>query len=539
MRAILLGTWAGAVLVCATPPHGLYPLVLVGFLPLLRAADGRRDRAACASAAVAGWVAGAVFYLGVSDWLPAAIARLQGVGRPAAWALFGLFVSVHALQFALAAACAALLGGAAARDAPFGWLTNAAAAAAVWVLFEWAFPKVFPWSIGNVLGADPRLRQGADLGGAHGLALLVMLVNALLAEGARWRSPPAHRLRATAMAAGVLSLALAYGAWRTAAPTGPSAHGGVRITIVQGGAAAPDTDLLATTERTFATYAALTRTAAPATDLVVWPENALRVYVRDNDIFRGRLAALAGEATRPLLLGALDRTEAGGELNGAYLFAPAPGTRPAAIHHKSALLPFGEYVPGADWWPALRRWRTTGDFVPGAPPAPFDVDLHGARLRVAASICFEATRAGAFNDPVRRGAELLVNLSDDAWFASRKAAAQHLELTRLRAVETRRWLVRASNSGISAFIDPAGRIAAALPLGAVGTLVRRLDTSSVTTVYVRVGDWVVPLCGAVVILLGLARLHGGSGAMFAQHPPGAPLLPAALATRSAYERRRW
>jgi apolipoprotein N-acyltransferase len=510
MRAIVLGASTGMLLVCATPPHALYPLVLIGFLPLLRAAHGRRGCPALGSAAAAGWIAGTVFYLGAADWLPETIAHLQSIGPAAAWALFGFFAVVHALQFALALALAALLGSTAARPAPVRWLANAGGAAAAWVVLEWAFPKVFPWSVGSVLGADPRLRQAAELGGAHGLALLVMLVNALLAEGARRHSPPAQRLCATGAALGLLSLALAYGAWRTPTPRRAGARGGARIAIVQGGAAASDTDPAATAAHSLATYASLTRAAAAASDLVVWPEVALRVYVRDNDFFRDRLAALVREAARPVLLGALDRTANGGELNGAYVFAPALAARPVAVHHKSGLLPFGEYVPGADWWPALRRWRTTGEFVPGTPLVPFDVDLAEGRLRIATAICVEATRPGAFNDAVRRGAELLVNLSDDTWFASEKAAAQHLELTRLRAVETRRWLVRASNSGVSAFIDPAGRVLAALPLGAVGTLVHRIDRGRTITAYVRRGDWVVPLCAVVVCLLGLARLHEDS-----------------------------
>jgi len=117
----------------------------------------------------------------------------------------------------------------------------------------------------------------------------------------------------------------------------------------------------------------------------------------------------------------------------------------------------------------------------------------------------EAIHAGAFNALVRLGAGLLVNLTDDGWFASDKAAAQHLELTRLRAVETRRWLVRASNSGISAFIDPTGRVAAALPFGAIGVLRHRIEVGGPTPRYVRWGDWVLVLCAA----LTLARLIEG------------------------------
>ena len=130
-----------------------------------------------------------------------------------------------------------------------------------------------------------------------------------------------------------------------------------------------------------------------------------------------------------------------------------------------------------------------------------------SHLRVAPSICFEAIHAGAFNALVRHAAGLLVNLTDDGWFASVNAAAQHLELTRLRAVETRRWLVRASNSGISAFIDPSGRVAASLPFGAIGVLRHRIEVGGPTTPYVRWGDWVLPLCAALTLVQLTKNFH--------------------------------
>jgi apolipoprotein N-acyltransferase len=489
LLAILLGATTGVALVCAAPPHRLYPLVFVAFVPLLRAAD---NRAGARDAAVAGWVAGAAFYFGACEWLPQTIARFQAVGLAAAWSLFALFVAFHALQFSFAAALTGLLGAAGrygchqveARASTAGTgrpavsgerdvregesrlhsvvaaYISAASTAAVWVLLEWTFPKVFPWSIGSALGPDPWLRQAAELGGVYGLTLLVMLVNALLASGADRRRPTEQRLAVSLAAGGVIVLALSYGAWRT--QHFAARHGeGVEIAIVQGGIP-PRIQFDGGPERALEVYAGLSRAAAPAADLLIWPENALPVYLRDNDVFAARLASLLRIAQRPIVLGALDRLDhdgAGRELNTAYLLRPSTPLRPTAIHHKAALLPFGEYVPGARYWPRLRGWRTTGDFVSGAPAALFDVDVGVSHLRVAPSICFEAIHAGAFNALVRHAAGLLVNLTDDGWFASVNAAAQHLELTRLRAVETRRWLVRASNSGISAFIDPSGRVA--------------------------------------------------------------------------------
>src|SRR5262249_41347054 len=150
----------------------------------------------------------------------------------------------------------------------------------------------------------------------------------------------------------------------------------------------------------------------------------------------------------------------------------------------------------------------TGAFVAGMTGQPIDADLRGARVRLAPSICYEAALPGAFNAMVRAGANVLLNLSDDVWLASEKAAAQHLALTRLRAVETRRWLVRASNSGISAFIDPSGRVVASLPSGAVGALSHPVDVADTITPYVRHGEWVVAACATWLLVAAVGRRCG-------------------------------
>jgi len=157
-------------------------------------------------------------------------------------------------------------------------------------------------------------------------------------------------------------------------------------------------------------------------------------------------------------------------------------------------VPFGEYIPAANWLPWLRGWRTTGAFEAGhdgVAPLPF------AGSSAALAVCVEAIRPGAFNDQVRAGAGWLLNLTDDSWFASRRAAAQHLEMARLRAVETHRWLVRVSHSGASAIFDARGDLVAALPFGAAGALSHRIAMRRDLTWYVRGGDW--PVAAAAVL----------------------------------------
>ena len=127
-------------------------------------------------AAALGWTTGVVFHVGLLAWLPQAIKHWQDVSWPTAVALFVLYVAFHALQFAGAAMCARI------GDAP---PARIAATVAGWVLLECGFPKVLPWSLGAILGPHPLLRQAADLAGAHGLAALVVTINALLAKRRR------------------------------------------------------------------------------------------------------------------------------------------------------------------------------------------------------------------------------------------------------------------------------------------------------------------------------------------------------------------
>jgi apolipoprotein N-acyltransferase len=253
----------------------------------------------------------------------------------------------------------------------------------------------------------------------------------------------------------------------------------------------------------------------------VWPETVLRIYLPQDTVYRRRIAALVRRLERPLLLGALDLPADGsGELNSAYLIQPLPETIDVAmrtqIYHKTMLLPFGEYVPGVRWLPLVGRWRTTGQFVAGEARRPNMVlsrpkstdpqrNSQGRVTQFAPAICFEAVRPGAFNDRVRTGAQFLVNLTDDGWFGESVAPDQHLNATILRAVETRRWLVRASNSGVSAFIDPTGRIVDSLPFGAVGVLSSHIRVSTAQTWYVRGGNWPIVLSASVAVLGAIAR----------------------------------
>lgn len=488
LRRSLAAAFSGALLLLAAPPIGFTPLAFVALVPLLVTIR----TGGVAAAAALGWIAGAIFHLGLVAWLVPTIVRLQDCSTATALALFALYVAYHALQFGLAASCARL--AAPGRGAVI-------AATAGWVLVEWAFPKVLPWSLGATFGPHPLLRQAADLAGAPGLSAQIVATNALLAEAARrWHPRPGRAAPALTGAAISLFASIVYG---HASATGDAGGDRLTIGVAQAGDASihhpdPQRAIDATLQR----YANLSRRMGAPLDLLVWPEQVLPIPLRHNPVQRAIIERHARQLGSPLLLGALDRRADGAQRSAAYLFDPTL----RAVAHKATLVPFGEYVPGADWLPWLRRWRLASPIQAGEA----DTLLRVGPAWLAPTICYEAIRAGAYNAAVRAGAEVLLNLSDDSWFDSPWAAAQHLEMTRLRAVETRRWLVRASHSGVSSLIDPRGAVVARLPYGRAGALRGPVARRREVTPYARRGDAPLLVVAAAMLPLAWAAAYARS-----------------------------
>ena len=254
--------------------------------------------------------------------------------------------------------------------------------------------------------------------------------------------------------------------------------------------------------------------ARKAPGLVVWPESPAPFSLEDAN-FAARARQIAQQSGVDFLVGAEDwKRDAAGKwqaTNSAILLNPA-GQR-IFTYDKIHLVPFGEYVP-------LRRYLTfagkiiadLGDFTPGTeyrvgrlPMVPTYVPSAGAPFGVF--ICFEAV----FPEGVRRftagGAELLINISNDGWFGRSAAPAQHLMMARVRAVENRRWLLRDTNNGYTASVDPYGRIVAQLPTDVRAELDAPYDFRSDMTLYARFGDWWAWCCVLASIALLILSLR--------------------------------
>jgi apolipoprotein N-acyltransferase len=448
--------------------------------------------------------------------------------------------------------------------------------ASAWVVLEWSFPKVFPWSFATVLSDRLALIQIVEVTGVWGLSFVIAAVNAALAIGiVSWREHHHVAWRPLALAALLvlavwrfgtgalkhlgekralhpLTLTLSRGergkAQGLSAPEREEiqslAHDGravddlagfaLTIAVVQGNIGPGPRDPVAE-GRTFSIYRQLTlrpprvfaiaAVGAQDSDLIIWPETTIRTVLPETQQFRDALFDVAAQLQRPLLVGSLDSGDHGRtEFNS--LFVVTPDRTLAGVYHKTRLLPFGESAPLLGSW-----WRTTGRFTSGEPARPLAVALsssvvrggapqtllegsasgneHESRARLtilfAPSICYEALFPGFFNGMVRDGAEFLVNITDDSWFGNGNAPWQHLQGAILRAVETRRPLVRASNSGISAVIEPSGRITARIELSRRALMQAVVTPARGRTPYVRWGNWFAWLCVGMTLFGVLIR----------------------------------
>jgi apolipoprotein N-acyltransferase len=233
--------------------------------------------------------------------------------------------------------------------------------------------------------------------------------------------------------------------------------------------------------------------ALPA-PLVIWPELPAPLYYYSDPDFHHAAQDVAAHHRYFLFetVAYKTRTE---PLNSAVLLS-REGTE-LGRYDKIDLVPFGEYVPAAFSW-VNRVTQEAGDFVPGTRIKVLDAGAD----RMGVFICYEA----AFPELVRQftaeGANVLVNLSNDGYFGHTEARLQHLAIARMRAVENRRFLIRATNDGLSAIIDPSGRIIQTLPPNQQLAVPVRYGLISETTLYSRFGDWFVWICLALGVGLG-------------------------------------
>lgn len=393
----------------------------------------------------------------------------------------------------------------------------------------------FPWAFPGMSQADhPAVLAVAELGGVHAVSLVIFLVNACWVACLR-----AHRvtegrtvsLRVGMAAAAITLVLLTFGvvvsrdhsqaevvAWRIGTESDPLAEPRegraawssppdsrrderLRAALVQ--AALPgEVSLGPSRGSSLSLQLDLSRRALGAgAELLVWSESAYPGTIGSNPrplrILRKLLAD--SPAGAEAVIGALVEVDGSGRrLHNSVLLLDRTGM--LGRHDKDYLVPFGEYLP-APWlffWVEQRITGAVGTrMVRGGPPGT----MQGARVRLGATVCYEAVVPQMTASLARQGAQLLINVSNDGWYHGSTAAEQHLRFSRVRAVETQRFVLRSAHSGITAVIDPRGRILGRLEEGERGVLLVDMPTEVRDTLYSRVGDLPLALLSLASVLM--------------------------------------
>jgi apolipoprotein N-acyltransferase len=476
---------AGALLPVAFAPAGWWPVAMLSPLALFLFWRG----ASPGRAARLGFLYGFAAFLAGTWWT---FVSVHEFGRaPAVLAVF-LTVALAALM----AAYYALLGWAAARWLPpagiMRWLVGLPAA---WVLLEWVrgwFLSGFPWLSLGYSQTDSVLGALAPLGGVYGLSWACALAAGALATVILEDLP-----RRAAAIAVLFALFAAAGAADRQGWTRP-AGAPLQAAMIQGAVGQDEKWLETQLEPTRELYLGLTEPYW-GKDLLIWPEAALPSLLHQEIGFLEALDARAREEDSELLLGILERDSRDGRY---YNTLVSLGGEPE-IYRKRQLVPFGEYFPVPGFVREVMRMMSLpySDISPGRPdPGPMTL----AGVPVAPTICYEDA-FGAQQRVFFPAARLLVNVSNDAWFGDTVAPFQHLQIARMRAMETGRWMLRATNNGITAVIDPDGRVVQRSLQFEAAVVVGEVVPMQGMTPWLRLGD--LPLAGAAALLFGLSALR--------------------------------
>ena len=483
---------------------------LAGWLALIPLAlYGQRQKPTLQKAFLLGGFAGVTHFLTTFSWLTTVTI--------AGWIVLCAYMAIYpALWFVI---WVRMAGQSSTSMTSHGNILHAGVGASAWIMTEWLRGTVFSGFGWNTVGVSQGkllvLAQIADLGGALLVSWVVVMGSLTLALTLRrfeleirgrqkWR--PRWDFTAGVF---VLGLTMVYGARSLLYPS-PAAFTQLTYAAIQ--PAVPQdpwkSAKMARVAHELIRWSEIALTGRNPVDLLVWPESLAGTGWREEPEFQKAIQSARRLGARSLLTGSLDirGTET---FNSALLFTGPEGRSPE-IYDKTHLVIMGEYVPLAGFLPWLRKFVPPGgDLTAGRSTAI--LELEGSGVKVAPLICFEDSVPSVVRKAAQKMPDLLVNLTNDAWFGSSAGSRQHLENARLRAIETRLPLLRATNDGVTALVSPRGAILSELrnpETGSVrepGFVLGEIElTRSQPTRYTRWGDWPVWVsCGLVV--LGLIR----------------------------------
>jgi len=453
---------------------------------------------------VLAYVCGILWYGFTCYWIYGTMRHFGGVNAPAALGILILFCLYLGLYHGAFGLLVSLIVGTSPLSRRALLL-----APALWVAVELARTRItgFPWDLLGISQVDNiPLARIARFTGVYGLSFEIMVVNSALAAAFLLR-----RQKRKSLLLASLSAALVLQAGRFANP--PALQTDHAAVLVQENVPILDSSDWTKDyfENTLHDLVALSMSSAsaahPRPSLIVWPESPAPFYSTD-PTFRDAMSGLARQANTWVVAGSVGIRNASNTAeratqvyNSAALISPAGEW--ISRYDKVHLVPFGEYVPFRRLFSfASGLTEQVGDFNRGTSRQP----LQAGDTKLGVFICYESI----FPDEVRQfaagGAQVFVNISNDGWYGDSGAYAQHLKQARMRAVENDRWLLRDTNTGVTAAIDPYGRIVARAPRKVRTALVAPYSLSSETTFYTRYGDWFAYLCAIISLAAIVSRL---------------------------------
>jgi apolipoprotein N-acyltransferase len=485
--------------------HGL--LAWVAFVPLFYAIEGESLRRVFQW----GYLQGLASYIVQLYWIPIPLHDFADVRME--FAIFPMLLLAGIV--AIDTAVAIWAGEFVARRTRIPAVVTMPVA---WTAVEWIrtyFPVGFPWNLlGYTAYRNLELIQFAELTGVYGVSALIVFFNAVVYVVIFRRGGSRLQAISLSVLTAMMILLVAFGAWRISNLKSAPTAGNFKVAMVQGNIPQSlkwDPKFL---PQSYGVYQDETADAAKrGADLIVWPEAAAAFLFQPDDqypaalagdeAYRTALLTLAKNMRAPILFGApaLARSQTDGRLgfyNRAYLVSANGQGEVDAHYDKIELVPFGEYVPARAvlGFFVNRVVEGFGDMVPGKEQTLFDVK--GAKLGIL--ICYESIFPDLTRREVKLGADVLVNITNDAWYGESSAPYQVLAMAAMRSVETKVPMVRVANTGFSALIEPSGRITNRTPLFKRGTTIVDVSWRPVRTVYTIVGDLFAETCFVLTVI---------------------------------------
>jgi apolipoprotein N-acyltransferase len=485
---------SGLLLACSFPLPDYHLLAWFGLVPLIMVMQRRPFKS--------GFVAGVVFFAVTLYWVNIVMTTYGHLPVVLSFLLYLLLAAYLALYWGIAS-------WAACRLKEFRSYSFALTLPVFWVALEFLREFLltgFPWA---TLGYSQHdwlpMVQSADLFGVYGLSYLLVLSNTVIGEClllCRGENPQWRPGKALAAVLLLLMLNYGYGEWCLQQDI-DSRTETLSTAVVQGNIPQdlkwrPDNQI-----NTVKTYRDLSLRAEQegASDLIIWPEAAMPFYFQDGGPLAESVAELATETKASLLFGSPAYRRDSGNLS--YLNSAFLLSRTAQVQGRSDkihLVPFGEYVPLGKFLPFVNKLVVgIGDYSPGEiNPLPI------AEHQLGVLVCYEVIFPELAREYVRQGSDLLVNITNDAWFGKSSAPWQHLAMARFRAIENRVWLARSANTGISAFIAPSGKVVEQTELFESAFLKADVGLGARPKIYSQMGD-LVPGAFLIVCLVWLLQ----------------------------------